>query len=168
MTRTIRALLAVLLLLPFAATARSLMYVPTGETNSIVIIDMTDDRIVGHIDELENAHGLSASPVGDNLVAGSMQIAETGKSSASKPSAVSEAEHKAHHADMPGTIGPSFVSIVHIKHGHVMRRVPVRALTHHTAVSPDRDFGTKHALQVPLLHVKLRVINFLILFDNYE
>jgi len=137
MTRIIKVCLAALMLLPLAAAARSLMYVPTGEANDIVIIDLSDDRIIGHIDELENAHGLSSSPASDYLVAGSMQTAEADKSSVSKPSAMSEAEHLAHHTDMPGEATTSFVSVVHIKHGHVMRRVPVRALTHHTAVSPD-------------------------------
>jgi YVTN family beta-propeller protein len=137
----ISALQTVLLLLPLTAAARLVMYVPTGETNSIAIIDLSNDRIVGHIDEMENAHGLSASPVGDYLVAGSMQAREAGKSSASKPSAMSEAEHRGHHADTPGEDSPSFVSIVHVKHGHVMRRVAVRALTHHTAVSPDGKYA---------------------------
>ncbi len=36
---------------------------------------------------------------------------------------------------------PSFVSIVHPGRGHVMRRVSVRGLTHHTAVSPDGKYG---------------------------
>jgi len=128
-------------MLPLVATAQPLMYVPTGEANDIVIINLSNDRIVGHIDELENAHGLSASPAGDYLVAGSMQAGEADNSKMTKPSAVSEAEHQAHHADMPGKASPSFVSIVHIKHEHVMRRVPVRALTHHTAVSPDGRYA---------------------------
>ena len=141
MTRTIGALVMVLMLLPLAAAARTLMYVPSGEANDIVIIDLASDRIIGRIAELENAHGLSASPVGDYLVAGSMQAAEADKSVVAKPSAVSEEEHRAHHAETPGEITPSFVSIVHVKHGHVMRRVPVRGLTHHTAVSPDGKFA---------------------------
>lgn len=141
MKKTISVFVAALTLLPLAAMARSLMYVPTGEANDIVIIDLAGDRIIGRITELENAHGLSASPVGDYLVAGSMQAAEADKSAVSKPSAVSEAEHRAHHADTPGEVTPSFVSIVHVKHGHVMRRVPVRALTHHTAVSPDGKYA---------------------------
>lgn len=141
MIRTISAFLAALLLPPFLASARTVMYVPSGEANDVVVIDLANDRISGRIDELENSHGLSASPAGDYLVAGSMQAGEAGKSSAAKPSAVSEAEHRAHHADMPGETNPSFVSIVHVKHGHVMRRVPVRALTHHTAVSPDGKYA---------------------------
>lgn len=137
MTRIISVLLVTLMLLPCMASARTIMYVPSGEANDVVVIDLGNDRIIGRIDELENAHGLSADPAEDYLVAGSMQAGEADKSSMAKPSAVSEAQHRAHHADMSGKSSPSFVSIVHIKHGHVMRRVPVRALTHHTAVSPD-------------------------------
>jgi len=134
-------LLAAALLSPLIVAAQPLMYVPTGEANDILIIDLATDRIIGRIDELENAHGLSASATGDYLVAGSMQADEGKKSSLSKPAALSEEEHRAHHADAPGQNSPSFVSIVHIKHGHVMRRVPVRALTHHTAVSPDGKYA---------------------------
>lgn len=140
MKRMIGVLLAASML-PLIAAAQPLMYVPTGEANDIVIIDLVADRIIGRIDELENAHGLSASPAGDYLVAGSMKAGEADNSKMTKPSAVSEAEHQAHHADMPGKASPSFVSIVHIKHEHVMRRVPVRALTHHTAVSPDGKYA---------------------------
>jgi YVTN family beta-propeller protein len=60
---------------------------------------------------------------------------------ANKPEQVSEAEHKAHHVSNSNidsdVAHSSFVSIVHPEHGHVMRRIEVRGLTHHTAVSPD-------------------------------
>jgi DNA-binding beta-propeller fold protein YncE len=52
--------------------AAPLMYVPTGGANDLAIIDLQTDRIVGRIGELENAHGLAASPGGKYLVAGSM------------------------------------------------------------------------------------------------
>lgn len=136
------------LLLSFAATAASLVYVPTGDTNDLVIIDLKTDKIIGRIPELENAHGLAASPNSEYLVAGSMQPAEVrAEDGAARPAAVSEAEHAAHHAggsqENPATT-PSYVSIVHPAHGHVMRRIEVRGLTHHTAVSPDG----RHAIAV--------------------
>lgn len=132
-------ILPVLFLSP--ANAASLMYVPTGETNELVIIDVDSDTIVGRIDELENAHGLSTSTNTEYLVAGSMKIIEPDKNAA-KPKAMSEEEHESHHAGGSAekgkmANGPSYVSIVHPKHGHVMRRIAVRGLTHHTAVSPD-------------------------------
>ena len=134
--------LSLLSLLSSALMAGPLMYVPTGNANDIVIIDLETDKIVGRIDELENAHGLSSSPNSEYLVAGSMQPLEHDiPPSPDKPAAVSEAEHAAHHAGGDGNstqpTRESYLSIVHPKHGHVMRRVVVRSLTHHTAVSPD-------------------------------
>jgi len=122
--------------------AEPMMYVPTGNTNEVVIIDLKTDTIVGRIDELENAHGLSGSPNSEYLVAGSMQMPKMGPSAApEKPAAVSEAEHAAHHkSGMGGNVksaGKSYLSLIHLKHGHVMRRFAVRGLTHHTAISPD-------------------------------
>lgn len=120
--------------------AGSLMYVPLGNANDIAIIDLDTDSVVARIDELENAHGLSTSPNSEYLVAGSMKPMEADTSSSpDKPAAVSEAEHAAHHAggESASSAKESYLSIVHPKHGHVMRRVAVQGLTHHTAVSPD-------------------------------
>lgn len=131
--------LLVFVAIPFALPAQPFMYVPSGKDNNIIIIDLSTDQIAGHINELENAHGLSGSPNSDYLVAGSMQqtVSEE-QGSATKPLTITDAEHKAHHAgdavDMPTS---SFVSIVHPEHGHVVRRISVRSLTHHTAVSPN-------------------------------
>lgn len=127
------------LAIPFVLSAQPLMYVPSGEANDIIIIDLSTDQISGRINELENAHGLSSSPNSDYLVAGSMQQAVSGEqSSATKPGTITDAEHKAHHAgDAVDMTTSSFVSIVHPEHGHVMRRISVRGLTHHTSVSPD-------------------------------
>lgn len=136
---------ALALLVPVVTNAEPRMYVPTGGANDLVIIDLDTDRIVARIPELENAHGLASSPNSDYLVAGSMQPAETGtQGGADKPAAVSEAEHATHHA--PGSRDsaastPSYVSIVHPEHGHVTRRIAVRGLTHHTAVSPDGKYA---------------------------
>lgn len=140
--------LTVCILISTVATASPLMYVPTGNANDIVIIDLETDAIIGRIDELENAHGLAASPNSEYLVAGSMQPVETGESGASvdKPEAVSEAAHAAHH---PGGAGaamkaPSYLAIVHPKRGRVVRRIAMPGLTHHTAISPDG----RHAVAV--------------------
>ncbi len=129
-------------LLPSLAMAGPMMYVPTGSANEIVIIDLNTDMIVGRIDELENAHGLSSSPNSEYLVAGSMQPPQNSISSdPQKPAAVSDADHAAHHrggdGDRTQSAGKSYLSIIHLKHGHVIRRIAVRGLTHHTAVSPD-------------------------------
>jgi len=131
--------IAISLLSPMVL-AGPLMYVPTGNANDIAIIDLNTDKIIGYIDELENAHGLSSSPASEYLVAGSMQPLEHEiPSSPDKPTAITEAEHAAHHSggDNEPSTSESYLSIVHPKHGHVMRRVAVQGLTHHTAVSPD-------------------------------
>lgn len=133
------------LLIPFVVNAELQMYVPTGTANDLVIINLGTDKVIGRIPELENAHGLAASPQSDYLVAGSMQPVGTGVASGvAKPSAVSEAEHAAHHTagSQESTAGtPSYVSIVHPEYGHVMRRIAVRGITHHTAVSPDGKYA---------------------------
>ena len=130
----------VLSMVSLESTAGSLMYVPMGNANDIAIIDLDTDSVVARIDELENSHGLSASPNSEYLVAGSMKPMEADTpSNPDKPAAVSDAEHAAHHAggDDSTATKESYLSIVHPKHGHVMRRVAVRGLTHHTALSPD-------------------------------
>jgi len=142
-------LLKLSLLIFSSSNAESLMYVPTGEGNEIVIIDVENDRIVGRINELENAHGLSTNMKTEYLVAGSMKVIDSdNKKNGVRPAVVSEEEHNVHHAvddikkeKVKVTDGLSYISIVHPKHGHVMRRITVRALTHHTAVSPDGKFA---------------------------
>lgn len=138
----IALLLMILMTIPYVLSAKPLMYVPTGAANDIVIIDLSTDEIIGRIPELDNAHALSSSPKSEYLVAGSMTPVEPDKpAQASKPQAVTETEHKEHHAGDVAESGESkvssFISIVHPQHGHVMRRILVHGLTHHTAVSPD-------------------------------
>ncbi len=132
----------VILMLSMKVMAGPLVYIPTGNTNEIIIVDLATDKIIGRIDELENDHGLSSSPNSDYLVAGSMKPLESkGQLGPDKPAAVSEAEHEAHHAGGNGDSvvanSQSYLSIVDPKHGRVMQRVAVRSLTHHTVVSPD-------------------------------
>ncbi len=126
--------------------AGPVLYVATGPANDIVKIDLKTQEIIGVIDELENAHGLAGHPSTEYLVAGSMSRA--GDKAPAKPAAVSEAEHKAHHAaEKSANTGKgqvSYVSIVHPRHGHVMNRIKVSGITHHTAVSPNGQ----HAIAV--------------------
>ena len=129
----------VILTLPFYVNAERVMYVVTGPGNSMQIIDTQTDKITGEIGELENAHGLSGNKNTEYLVAGSMKQTLYGKAS-SKPAAITDEEHKAHHAaenNESKQSGKSYVSIIHPKHGHVMRRIEVKGITHHTSVSPD-------------------------------
>jgi len=127
------------LTLSFHVNAEHVMYVVTGTSNTLKIIDTDTDKITGEIGELENAHGLSGNANTEYLVAGSMNQDNMGKS-LSKPVAITEEEHKEHHAADSGSSkssGKSYVSIIHPKHGHVMRRIEVKGITHHTSVSPD-------------------------------
>jgi len=135
-----------ILLLSSTLMAAPLIYVPMGNENMILIIDGAKDEIIGRIDELENAHGLATSMNTEFLIAGSMQPLVSDGASPRKPAAVSDEEHAAHHAGTKDdgnapSQSKSFLSIVHPQHGHVMHRVPVRSLTHHTAVSPNGKFA---------------------------
>ena len=133
----------ILLTLPFMVSAEHVMYVVTGPDNKLQIINTQSDEIIGEIGELENAHGLSGNANTEYLVAGSMKQGNQ-KIASLKPKTVTDEEHKEHHVaakDKPilaGEMsGKSYVSIVHPKHGHVMRRIEVRGITHHTSVSPN-------------------------------
>lgn len=119
------------------AQAAPFMYVPTGVSNEIVVVDLDGDRVVTRIAELENAHGLAATPDGEILVAGSMQKAPVGGATATpKPAGVDTEDHEAHHAaGQPAAV--SYVSIVQRVNSRVVRRIAVPGLTHHTAVAPD-------------------------------
>lgn len=138
------SLIFISLTLSFYVSAEHVMYVVTGPDNKLQIIDTKTDKIIGEIGELENAHGLAGNANTEYLIAGSMNqgnMTQGGKKgSSTKPSAVSDEEHKAHHAidkNKPQMSGKSYISIIHPKHGHVMRRIEVKGITHHTSVSPD-------------------------------
>lgn len=145
MKRIAAHLFAAVLGLPLASEAATFMYVPTGEANDLAIIDVKTDKIVGRIPEIENAHGLAGSPKSEYLVAGSMQRAEAAvKSDAKKPEAISEAEHAAHHAadaEQFAATPASQISLVDPLKRNVVRRITVRGLTHHTAVTPDGNYA---------------------------
>jgi len=132
------------------------MYIATGDSNEIIIVDLASNRVIGSIGELENAHGLAGHPSSDFLVAGSMHTGK--KDQPGKPASVSEDEHKAHHAagaSASHAAQTSALSIVHPVHGHVMRRITVEGLTHHTAVSADG----KHAAAVHSFLGKVSIVN---------
>jgi len=61
MKRATGIFLAILISLPSLVAARNVMYVPSGDANDIVVIDLDTDHIIGRVEELENAHGLSAA-----------------------------------------------------------------------------------------------------------
>ena len=122
-------------------SAAPLMYVPTGESNEVVVIDLHTDRVVERIGELENAHGLAGNAKSRYLIAGSMQAPGSAESSPARPGDVSKAEHEAHHGGASGGRTASYVTIIDRRKGRVVRRIGVRGMTHHTAISPDGEFA---------------------------
>jgi len=129
------------MLLGSSVWAEPLMYVPAGDSNVLLVIDLHNGKIVKQIGELENSHGLAAVPSQEYLVAGSMETEKTKAAKKSvKPVNMSEEEHKSHHSGKE-PVAPSYVSIVHPEHGHVMRRVSVQDRTHHIAVDPSGKYA---------------------------
>jgi len=59
------------MLVPLASLANPIVYIPLGTANEIMIVDAATDREIGKIRGLKNIHGLSLTPNGEYLVAGS-------------------------------------------------------------------------------------------------
>ena len=124
---------------PSLATER--MFIPLGDANAVVIIDVADDTVVGRIENVPSAHGLAGTPDGRYLIAGSMATRMPG-APPEKPVGVSEEEHKAHHDavkpdDSKQEQKVSTVVILRQQDGTVVRRIDVRGGVHHVATSPD-------------------------------
>jgi len=121
----------------------TMVYVPQGGTNSILVIDASNDKIVGTIPGLELTHGLAATHDGRFLIAGAYTETTAEKTPAPpKPAGVSEDEHAAHHAKpqtpAAGRGGAvSYVSIVRVGDKSIERRITVPGAVHHVAVTPD-------------------------------
>ncbi len=93
------------------------VYIPLGSANEILIIDGATDKKIGKISGFKNIHGLSLTPNGEYLIAGSNEESSANSSKMSghgmmsdknaktkslpavmpRPAGVSEAEHKKHH-----------------------------------------------------------------------
>jgi len=137
-----------MLLVVNAVAAAPVLYVVTGANNTLEIIDTASDTVTGKIGELNNAHGLAGNANTEYLVAGSLNAGQGGDATATKlpakPAGMSEDVHKSHHSKGDAGAAPagkSYVSVIHRKHGHVMRQIEVSGATHHTAVSPDGVFA---------------------------
>jgi YVTN family beta-propeller protein len=122
-------------------TAGEVVYIPLGSADQIVVVDLEQDRVVGHIEGLPAVHGLAGTPDGRFLVAGSYDEREPGDTSPAKPTGMSEDEHAAHHAapsgEAPKAAAVSTVSIISTAERAVTRRLDVPGAVHHVAVSPD-------------------------------
>ncbi len=56
---------------PLASLASPTVYIPLGSANEILIVDAATDKAIGKISGVTNTHGLSITPNGEYLVAGS-------------------------------------------------------------------------------------------------
>jgi len=59
------------ILAPLVSLASPTVYIPLGTANEIMIVDAATDKEIGKISGLKNVHGLSLTPNGEYLVAGS-------------------------------------------------------------------------------------------------
>lgn len=127
---------------PVTLAAAERMFIPLGDGNAIVIVDIADDKIIGRIEDVPASHGLAGTPDGRYLIAGSSQTRPAGTPLA-KPAAVSDEDHKVHHE--PGKDGAlgliSTVTVVRQADGKIERRIDVPGAVHHVAASPDSRFA---------------------------
>lgn len=117
-----------------------LVYIPTGETAEVLIIDAGTHQTVGRVSGLTAAHGLAVTPDGSHLVVGSYDERPCCEALPEKPAEVSAADHAAHHAPKPAGESQSAlstVSIVDTAARSIVRRIDVPGAVHHVAVSPD-------------------------------
>lgn len=141
--------LAAVLIGPFAqAQAGTKVYVPLGSAGEVIVIDAARDEIVATISDLPDVHGLAGAAGAEYLVAGRYVESSTEGEEAlpPKPAGMSEETHRAHH---PKKAGPapakgaavSFVSVIRIADGSIVRRIEVPGAVHHTAVTPDGRYA---------------------------
>ena len=119
------------------------VYVPVGGANEILIIDGNQDKVVGRIGDVTNAHGLSATPDGNYLVAGSMSLAPKDQKI---PEGMTADEHNAHHKssydqDTNISNGASYVSLIDANTSRVLQRIEVDGISHHSAITPDGRYA---------------------------
>jgi YVTN family beta-propeller protein len=116
------------------------IYIPTGDSAQVLIIDASTNSVIGEISGLPAAHGLAVTPDGSRLIAGSFDERAPDDVMPEKPAGVSAADHAAHHAPkQSAAIEPmvSTLSIVDTATRSVVHRIDVPGAVHHVAVSPD-------------------------------
>lgn len=123
------------------------VYIPEGSADAIRIVDAVTGQDLGRISGTEAVHGLAGSPNSRYLVAGSyMEIDREDAADMSRPVAVSDDEHAAHHAKPKKALGPSdagvsLLSVIDAATGDLLRTVEVPGAVHHVAISPDGRFA---------------------------
>jgi len=109
------AISLVLMTSTLTVNAKPTVYIPLGSGNQVIEIDAATDKITKTFADVENAHGLVATPDGEYLIAGSLK------------------ETPAKGQDT----NTSQLFVIHPVHGHVMSTIPVVGWTHHQAITPD-------------------------------
>ena len=109
------AISLVLVTSTLTVNAKPTVYIPLGSGNQVIEIDAATDKITKSFMDVENAHGLVATPDGEYLIAGSLK------------------ETPAKGQD----INTSKLFVIHPVHGHVMSTIPVVGWTHHQAITPN-------------------------------
>lgn len=122
--KTALTLLAGAALLGGALTvsAAPTVYIPLGSGNKVIAVDAATDRITATYPDVENPHGLVATPDGEYLIAGSLKETPVP-------------------AGAPHDTPNSKLSLIHPIHGHVMLTVPVTGWTHHQSITPDGRYA---------------------------
>ena len=145
MNITVKKLIIIAAFLGFIGQAQAgvKVYVPLGGANEIIVIDGDQDKVIGRIRDVTNAHGLAATPDGSYLIAGSMSLAPKDQKI---PEGMTEDEHNAHHASPTGKVANtsnsiSFVSMIDAKTMRVIQRFEVDGISHHSAITPDGRYA---------------------------
>lgn len=130
-----RSVVAALAAMPSAAPADR-FYVPLGYANSILVADRSAERAIGRIDEAPAGHGLTPTPDGRYLVAGSADESPAHAGAPDKSEAVPDAEHAVYHpvaggGDARPSVTVSGVSIIDTAAAAVVRRVDLTGEVHH-------------------------------------
>ena len=99
-------------------SASPTVYIPLGSGNQVIAVDAAKDSITASYSDVENPHGLVATPDGEYLIAGSLKETPIAKG---KPK------------DTPN----SKLFFIHPAHGHVMSTIDVSGWTHHQAITPN-------------------------------
>lgn len=127
----------------FAHAGSVQVFIPEGSAGTVRIVDAETGALVGRINDVEAVHGLAGSPNSPYLIAGSYaEVDREDTADMTKPEAVSQDEHAAHHAKPKKQIGPtdagiSLLTVIDAASGDVVRRIEVPGAVHHVAVSPD-------------------------------
>lgn len=105
------------------------VYIPLGSGNQVIKVDAATDKITASYSDVENPHGLVATPDGEYLIAGSL-----------KETPLKKGQDK--------NTTNSKLFFIHPAHGHVMSTIPVSGWTHHQAITSDGKFViSTHAMR---------------------